>query len=93
MSYRCLNFLSLIVIMHDIGNERIQENIMIKFQVADMSCAHCAGAITQAIEEADPQAKVQIDLGTHTVTIDDSVEVDKIRQAIREAGYSPVPQP
>jgi copper chaperone len=64
---------------------------MIAFQVNDMTCGHCVGAVTRALQELDPQAKIQIDLATHRVEVE-SVKVDaaQISHAISEAGYEPV---
>jgi len=65
---------------------------MLKFHVEDMSCGHCAGAITKAVKEADPGTEVIIDLATHTVQIEGAADVNKVQQAIREAGYTPLAQ-
>ena len=64
---------------------------MIEFQVNDMTCGHCVGAITQAVVTVDASAKVEIDLPTHRVRISGSDQVQKMAEAIREAGYTPVP--
>ena len=63
---------------------------MIKFQVVDMSCGHCASAITKAIKNAVPEAKVDIDLAEHSVQILGAADVNKVQQAIREAGFTPL---
>ena len=62
------------------------------FEVNDMTCGHCVGVITKAVEAAAPGASVRIDLATRRVTID-GTEVDSIRlgNAIKNAGYMPVP--
>ena len=65
---------------------------MLTFQVADMSCGHCAGAITQAIKETSPEATVNIDLGAHTVSVEGVADAVQIQQAISAAGYTPVKQ-
>ena len=62
---------------------------MIEFQVNDMTCGHCVSAITKAVAEVDAAAKVDIDLPTHRVRIQGSDQVDAIRAAITEAGYTP----
>lgn len=62
---------------------------MIEFQVNDMTCGHCVGAITQAIAAVDPVARVEIDLPTHRVRIEGSDRVQDLRAAIVEAGYTP----
>lgn len=65
---------------------------MINFTVQDMSCGHCVGAITQAVQAADPEARVDIDLAQHRVSIEPvAASADTLRAAIQEAGYTPVP--
>ncbi len=62
----------------------------IEFQVADMTCGHCAKTITAAVNQAAPGATVAIDLPTHRVTVTGADDADKIEDAIRDAGYAPV---
>ncbi|HSQ72521.1 MAG TPA: heavy-metal-associated domain-containing protein [Rubrivivax sp.] len=65
---------------------------MIAFEVQDMTCGHCARAITQAVQAVDPGAQVQIDLATHRVSIETAqAGATALGDAIREAGYTPVP--
>lgn len=65
---------------------------MITFQVDDMSCGHCAAAITRAIHQADRDAKVDVDLDAHKVRIRAvAADAHALAEAIREAGYTPVP--
>lgn len=67
---------------------------MIAFEVNDMTCGHCAGTITKAVNAVDGQAKVAIDLNRHLVTIEPGkAGADALAGAIREAGYTPVPVP
>ncbi|CAB3640942.1 MULTISPECIES: heavy-metal-associated domain-containing protein [Achromobacter] len=63
----------------------------IEFQVADMTCGHCAKTITAAVAQAAPGATVTIDLPTHRVTVTGADDADKIEDAIRDAGYQPQP--
>lgn len=65
---------------------------MSQFHVPDMTCGHCVKAITSAIAEQDPEARVSIDLPAHTV----QVEGGRLDQAallalLSEAGYTPTP--
>ena len=62
----------------------------IVFQVDDMTCGHCVRAITEAVQQADPAAKVLADVGTHRVTIDSQSQAAALEAVIREAGYTPV---
>jgi len=63
----------------------------IEFQVADMTCGHCAKTITAAVNQAAPGATVTIDLPTHRVTVTGADDADGIEDAIRDAGYQPLP--
>ena len=64
---------------------------MIAFEVSDMSCGHCVGAITQALKAADPQAQVQVDLASRSVRIEaPQLGEPQLAEAIRAAGYTPI---
>jgi Cu+-exporting ATPase len=52
-----------------------------------MTCKHCVGRVTKAVQEIDQQAKVEIDLPTKRVKIDSQADLDRIAQAIDAAGY------
>jgi Cu+-exporting ATPase len=52
-----------------------------------MTCKHCVGRVTKAVQEIDQQAKVEIDLPTKRVKIDSEADLDRIAQAIDAAGY------
>jgi copper chaperone len=60
-----------------------------ELEVKDMSCGHCAGAITKAVKEVDAQATLDIDIETKTVRIESTRGVNDFLSAIEEAGYSP----
>lgn len=65
---------------------------MIAFEVNDMTCGHCVSTITKALKAADRDAKVQIDLGTHRVQVEPvSADGEDLADAIKDAGYTPVP--
>lgn len=64
---------------------------MISFQVNDMTCGHCVGAVTQALKDADASARVHIDLAAHRVDIEPSAAgAGALGAAIASAGYTPV---
>jgi copper chaperone len=62
---------------------------MIQINIPSMSCGHCVKAVTQAVHEVDPQAKVDVDLDTKKVVVDSTAERQKIVAALTEAGYEP----
>lgn len=65
---------------------------MIAFEVNDMTCGHCVSTITQALKGADPHARVQIDLASRRVQVEPAnASGQAIADAIKEAGYTPVP--
>lgn len=61
------------------------------FQVNDMTCGHCVGAITRAVHSVDANAKVEVNLGRHEVSVDEtSANAAALSAAITEASYTPV---
>lgn len=62
---------------------------MLRYQVDDMSCGHCVQAITAAVKSVDPAAQVAIDLSRKGVEVITSAAGSDVRDAIREAGYTP----
>ena len=62
---------------------------MIQFNLPSMSCGHCVAAVTQAVKSVDPQAQVDVDLGTHTVRVQSSQPADALVRALTDAGYRP----
>jgi copper chaperone len=63
---------------------------MFEFEVNDMTCGHCVGVITKALDQAVPGATVEIDLPAHRVRVSGSVDAQVVENVIRDAGYSPV---
>ncbi|HEY0821878.1 MAG TPA: heavy-metal-associated domain-containing protein [Rhizobacter sp.] len=64
---------------------------MIVFNVNDMTCGHCVGAVTKAVKAVDPDATVSVNLGTKRVEIDaDDASAHELKAAIADAGYTPV---
>jgi copper chaperone len=62
---------------------------MIQLNIPSMSCGHCVKAVTQAVQEVDPQAKVAVDLNTKQVEVESSADRQKIVASLAEAGYQP----
>jgi copper chaperone len=56
--------------------------------VRKMSCNHCVRSVTGAVHALDPDARLEVDLASGTVRIDDGrVTPDAVAQAIRDEGY------
>ena len=64
---------------------------MISFQVNDMRCGHCVGAITKALQSVDAAAKVGFDLAVHRVHVEPGeADAAALSAAIEQAGYTAV---
>ncbi|SEP78673.1 copper chaperone [Devosia sp. YR412] len=55
--------------------------------VNDMTCNHCVGTVTRALQAALPGAEIAVDLATHSVRF--TGDAAKGKEAIEEAGYTP----
>lgn len=65
---------------------------MITFRIDDMTCGRCVAALTQAFAAVDGHAKVTFDLPRHLVSVETTrTDAATLRDAIAEAGYTPVP--
>lgn len=62
---------------------------MLDLQIPNMTCGHCARAVTEAVKAADPAAKVVIDLPTHKVQIETQAPREAVLARLAEAGYEP----
>nr|MBF0682406.1 heavy-metal-associated domain-containing protein [Pseudomonas sp.] len=57
------------------------------FKVTGMTCGHCQRAVIQAIQTLDPAARVEVDLGAGSVSVDSALDEQAIREAITAEGY------
>ena len=58
------------------------------FQVRGMTCGHCERAVTQAIQQVDPAATVQIDRASGQVQVQSATPREQLAAAIAEEGYT-----
>ena len=58
------------------------------FQVQGMTCGHCERAVTQAIQQVDPAATVQIDRASGQVQVQSATPRGQLAAAIAEEGYT-----
>jgi copper chaperone len=64
---------------------------LVAFQIDDMTCGHCAAAITKAVHAVDAEAKVDIDLALHRVEIGQTQATSlDLASAIVGAGFVPM---
>jgi copper chaperone len=59
------------------------------YDVKGMTCGHCVQAVSSEIAKLDGVSDVAVDLDTGkvTVTSDEPLSVDAVRDAVDEAGY------
>ncbi|KFC75703.1 Heavy metal transport/detoxification protein [Bosea sp. LC85] len=63
----------------------------LSFRVEDMTCGHCAGTITKAIEASLPGTRVQADPASKLVSVQGSSDRAAIAAIVTAAGYTPQP--
>ncbi|WP_409277247.1 heavy-metal-associated domain-containing protein [Pseudomonas defluvii] len=57
------------------------------FNVQGMTCGHCVKAVTHAVQNQDPTAVVEVDLGQKQVRVQSTLTPSKIIELIHEEGY------
>ena len=62
---------------------------MVTFQVNDMTCGHCASAISRALASVDKAARLDIRIQEKLVRVDSQAPAAELAQAIQHAGYTP----
>ena len=58
------------------------------FEVQGMTCGHCERAVTQAVQQVDPDAQVRIDRASGQVVVDSTAPREALAAAIAEEGYT-----
>ena len=58
-----------------------------KFTVSGMTCGGCIKAVTKAIQSADPQAQVKVDLASQTIELETQLNSNAAKQLITDAGF------
>src|SRR5687767_14452013 len=67
----------------------LKEYTMIAFKVEDMTCGHCASAISQAIAGVDKASRTDVDIQQKLVQVSSTASTGELAEAIRAAGYTP----
>lgn len=62
---------------------------MYTYTIPDMSCQKCVGRISNAVQELDPNARLEFELEQKQVKIESSQSDSALREQLSEAGYAP----
>ena len=62
---------------------------MVTFQVNDMTCGHCASAISRAVAAVDQNARIEIRIQQKLVRVTTTASAAELAKAIQDAGYTP----
>ena len=62
------------------------------YTITGMTCDHCSRSVSAEVSAVPGVIAVDVDLATGTVTVssEQPVSTDKIREAVEEAGYTVV---
>jgi copper chaperone len=60
-----------------------------EFAIPDMACRGCANAITRAVNQLDPAAKLDVDLSVKTVKVTSMLPEQRLIEVIEAAGFHP----
>ena len=65
---------------------------MATIKIKGMSCNHCVMAVNKALSEIDGVTDVKVDLSNGEATFEEakSVDMSRVRDKIKEAGYDVV---
>src|SRR3954465_13307335 len=61
---------------------------MITFQVSDMTCGHCASAISRALTGVDKDARLEIRIRDKLVRVSSTASAADLAAAVQDAGYT-----
>lgn len=61
-----------------------------QLEVQGMTCQKCVKAITQALEAADPEVELEIELENRLLELNTHLSLETVREQIRAAGYQVV---
>ncbi|WP_211235975.1 heavy-metal-associated domain-containing protein [Leisingera aquimarina] len=66
-----------------------KEEILMRFQIPNMTCGGCANRVTNAVHSVDPKAEVKADPVTLTVTVASAEPEHRFVSVLADAGYPP----
>lgn len=62
-----------------------------KFRIENMTCGGCARAVTAAIHDIDPDAKVDVAPDDRLIVVSSRAGADQISAALADAGFPATP--
>ncbi len=66
---------------------------MQSFDIKGMTCQHCVGAVTAAVQRVDPDASVEVNLEQGTLVVNNgAAPEDVLLEAIAAEGYEAIPK-
>ncbi len=63
---------------------------MKEFDLQFMTCSHCVNVVTKAVKSADPDAKIEVDLPNHKVSVETEVDRETVVAATNPHDREPV---
>ncbi len=61
--------------------------VFMRFTVSGMTCGGCIKAVTRAIQSADPNAQVKVDIPTQSVELQTTLSASEAQNLIEDAGF------
>jgi len=58
-----------------------------RFTVSGMTCGGCIKVVTRAIQSADPNAQVKVDLSTQSIELQTVLSTSEAQNLIEDAGF------
>lgn len=62
--------------------------MLLKVKVPNIACDACGQKITESIHTMEPDAQVNVDVNSKTVTVESEASEESIKQVIVAAGYN-----
>lgn len=61
-------------------------------KIEGMSCGHCAGRVKKELEALDGVKSADVSAGDKqaVIELEKEISIDKLKEAVEEAGYTPV---
>jgi copper chaperone len=72
-------------------HEEFRMQPSLTLQVQGMTCGHCERAVAEAVQQIDPQARVEIDRASGQVRVASTQPRDALAAAIAAEGYTVAP--